>query len=361
MSAELSKKVRYDNVDLIKAAAIFFVVTMHSAVWKVDFISNGSGVTLIQYIARNIIESVPVFVMINGFLLLGKPLDLNKHIKKTIKVFLITMIWALIMIVSKSLIWGEQLALKSIVQNLLQFRIGNKYAGVLWFLLSLLTLYIIFPVLHTIYNNKKMFKYTFTVVAFFSIGVNFISLFVEVISLFIESQSLKSLHGFVNQFNPFSNLMFLFYFLLGGMIYRYRDKLKEKKVNLVLIASGILSWCVSAGLGIWLSNVKGETYMVNYNYSQVFLAITILGGYALSTHYKDKGRFYNKIIASLSKNSMGIYVLHTIIIALVETKFYIYGASFPVRVAVALAITIACWLITVVMKKIPVVDNLFKL
>ena len=41
--------------------------------------------------------------MVNGYLIIGKQIDINAHIKKTIKMFCLLVIWAFIMIVVLSI------------------------------------------------------------------------------------------------------------------------------------------------------------------------------------------------------------------------------------------------------------------
>lgn len=354
-------KLRYDNLDLLKTIAIFAVVSMHTGVWNVDFISSGSISKIFLYIIRNVIEGVPIFIMINGFLLFSKPLNIQRHMKKTVKIFILTVIWALILTVSKSLIYREALGIKNILHNVIGFNISNKYAGVLWFLLGLITLYIIFPILRLVYDNEKLFNYLFIVVAFFSVGLNLLNLCVSIVGLFVTSETLSSIVPFFGQFNPFTNLILLFYFLLGGVVYRYREKLTVNRNKKVLIILGFASWIASSSIGIILSYLKNEIYPVNYNYSQIFLTFSVMGAYLLSTYYKNNGNILNRIITNISQNTMGIYLIHTIIIALISNWYNIYGAVFIVRVLISILITVISWGLTVVIKKIPFIGNIVKI
>lgn len=74
---------RYAYIDLIKTIAIIMVIILHSGLLKTDFIMLKSGRSMIQFAVRIISEGVPLFVMVNGFLILHKDkFELKKHLKK---------------------------------------------------------------------------------------------------------------------------------------------------------------------------------------------------------------------------------------------------------------------------------------
>ena len=92
MSYEENKSKRFDYIDLIKAIAIFFVIMIHNYKASVDFVVSPSLKTYISFIVRLMIEGVPLFVTVNGFLIINKRLDLRKHIKKIMKILLIRLL-----------------------------------------------------------------------------------------------------------------------------------------------------------------------------------------------------------------------------------------------------------------------------
>ena len=63
---------RMDNLDLMKALGILMVITIHVPLWKPEFMETDSVGRLVQYAFRIISEGVPIFVTINGLLLLKK-------------------------------------------------------------------------------------------------------------------------------------------------------------------------------------------------------------------------------------------------------------------------------------------------
>ena len=74
---------RMDNLDLMKALGILMVITLHVPLWKPEFMETYSAGRLLQYAFRIISEGVPVFVTINGLLLLKKKnMNLKAHAEK---------------------------------------------------------------------------------------------------------------------------------------------------------------------------------------------------------------------------------------------------------------------------------------
>ena len=58
------------NIDILKTIAILMVISLHSFLWNTNL--DGSISHYIQYSLRLIMEGVPIFVFVNGFLVLGK-------------------------------------------------------------------------------------------------------------------------------------------------------------------------------------------------------------------------------------------------------------------------------------------------
>ena len=110
---------RYVYIDFLKAIAIFLVITLHTGLWQPNFLVNRHSSNMIQFFFRIISEGVPVFVMINGFLLLPKDFDMGKHLKKMKKIFILIIFWASVMTLLKSFIAGIPVNIDLIIKNVL--------------------------------------------------------------------------------------------------------------------------------------------------------------------------------------------------------------------------------------------------
>lgn len=90
----MNEKQRYVFIDLLKCVAILFVVMLHVRVDNYNWLDNGEPLYIFRYCFRSILAvCVPLFFFCNGFLLLNKAFDLRKHIIKTAKTLVITIVW----------------------------------------------------------------------------------------------------------------------------------------------------------------------------------------------------------------------------------------------------------------------------
>lgn len=132
---EKTNAKRYAYIDLIKTIAIIMVIILHSGLLKTDFMTLKSVKSVIQYAIRIISEGVPLFVMVNGFLLLHKDkFELKKHLKKILKIFILLILWSIIYIIIETILMKGQFSIGLIFKNVLTTDINNKYTGILWFL-----------------------------------------------------------------------------------------------------------------------------------------------------------------------------------------------------------------------------------
>ena len=139
---QMNNRKRYDNIDLLKFIAIFMVITLHVPLYFTDFIKTQNIENFIQFSFRLISEGVLIFIFVNGFLIINKPFDLKKHIKKVIKVFFIMIFWGIINVIVFSLIRNETLSINKIIKETLNLKFTHLYSGHLWFLQNLICLYI---------------------------------------------------------------------------------------------------------------------------------------------------------------------------------------------------------------------------
>lgn len=353
------KKIRYYNIDLIKVIALYFVILIHNFNSNVNFMLDGSIEVYLSYAIRLLIEAVPIFVFVNGFLLIGKKFELKKHIKKIIKIFSLIFIWSIIYILLFSLIDGHNINLKHIISNVLITNISSPYTGILWFLQNLICLYFIYPLLKLAYDkDKSIYNYIFIIVAFFSVGVNFINLILQLITNIFKMNNLTNwINIFLGNYNPLSNLYFIFYFMLGGYVHDNIDKIKKyKKILLISALIGSISIII---YGIWYSNLIGYFYSSNFNYNTIFLTIFIVGIYTATINYEGKNKYTSKVIEFCGKNSLGIYFIHIVVTRILAK--YIFFQSLGLTLLYGILILIISSIFTYILTKIPYIKKIINI
>lgn len=361
---EMNNKKRYDNIDLLKFIAIFMVITLHVPLYFTDFIKTQNIENFIQFSFRLISEGVLIFIFVNGFLIINKPFDLKKHIKKVIKVFFIMIFWGIINVIIFSLIRNETLSINKIIKETLNLKFTHLYSGHLWFLQNLISLYIFFPIIKIVHDsNKKVYNYLAITMIFFSVGINFLNSICQLICKLsnIENLSAMILNNF-NKINPYINNMFLCYFIIGGIVFEKKNIFENKKNVFYAVMLGLISWIIAIAFGYTMSKLNNKTYTENFNYNQIYLIITIIGLYALSTLYINKNNnLLNRFITSVGKNTMGIYLIHCIILEILKKYINIWNASFFQRLVISFDVLIISWLISIMIMKIPKVNKILKI
>lgn len=361
---QMNNRKRYDNIDLLKFIAIFMVITLHVPLYFTDFIKTQNIENFIQFSFRLISEGVLIFIFVNGFLIINKPFDLKKHIKKVIKVFFIMIFWGIINVIVFSLIRNETLSINKIIKETLNLKFTHLYSGHLWFLQNLISLYIFFPIIKIVHDsNKKVYNYLAITMIFFSVGINFLNSICQLICKLsnIENLSAMILNNF-NKINPYINNMFLCYFIIGGIVFEKKNIFENKKNVFYAVMLGLISWIIAIAFGYTMSKLNNKTYTENFNYNQIYLIITIIGLYALSTLYINKNNnLLNRFITSVGKNTMGIYLIHCIILEILKKYINIWNASFFQRFVISFDILIISWLISIMIMKIPKVNKILKI
>lgn len=107
----------------------------------------------------DIIYLLSFILFCNGFLLFKRPLNLKKHLIKTIRLFVLAIIWATISAVySQYIIHSvEPVGLKDLVGIIL--RTMSPWNNHIWFLQTMVILYAIFPFLKLAFDNSKLVFY----------------------------------------------------------------------------------------------------------------------------------------------------------------------------------------------------------
>ncbi len=346
---------RYVYIDFLKVIAIFLVITLHTGLWYPNFLANRSSSNIIQFFFRIIAEGVPVFVMINGFLLLPKGFEMEKHLKKMKKIFILIIFWASVMTLLKSFIAGIPVNIDLLIKNVLTT--PNRNTGGLWFLQSLLALYFVFPILKKAYDSAlddnafDYYKYIFVLTLFFTVGINLIKVLIDLLMLNNKNMTLiKDVMPFIYRFNPLANGYFILFFMIGGFIKKQFLFFEKNKWQFFFF--GMISQLVPFYWGYRVSVTKNQLISTSYNYSTIFMPILLIALFCLSLIYDNK-RIFPNVISSISKNVFGIFFVHGIIIDFLRHIYPFNENYFYIRLFFTCIVFIVSYLISVVLQHIP--------
>lgn len=281
------------SFDILRVIAMFMVVVIHvSNVYSRNFgnISNSSFFYSLIYntICR---ISVPIFFMISGALLLDRKFDKNKYKKRILKYIILIAAWDIIY-----LIW-EYFYL-DIKYDKLYMLIFKEYRAHLWFLYTILIIYLLQPILKKILDKCNKYIKAFLLCVWFLLGI--ISMFNSFIA------------------NYFVTLIYIGYFIIGKYIYDFVKKKDLKKYSILFVVIIIVCFIVSIILNYLYSIKYNMFYNKFFAYRTPFIIISsILFFIIVISNYKKET--LNKVLLGLSKFSLGVYLIHGIFLDIVKT------------------------------------------
>ena len=356
------EKKRYANIDLLKTIAIMMVIALHSKLFHTDFITSGNFTIYVQYAIRIICEGVAIFVFVNGFLLMGKKeFNLYKHLKKTFKILGVLIVWSFILTIVVKLIYREPINIMQVIKNIFTTDINNKYTGILWFLQNLIALYLIYPVLKTIYDkDKKVYMYMFIVLLVNTIVVNFLEHISIIINTKYKFNVINIVLSYISKFQILTNRNFLIFFMLGGLIAEKKENFKDQKVRNISVFIGLIMWCISILYAIIVSKLRNKTYADNFVYESVTMLACLIMFYAMTYKYENKNRIIDKLINLVGRNSLGIYLIHIIIIRAIE-QYIVIPQNVLCRIIKFIVVLLTSLGVTLFIKKIPKINKLIEL
>lgn len=366
------KNVRWDYIDLLEFIGLLCVIIVHATTYSWHWLNDNRAVIYIRYFLRTFLSaSVPLFFFSNGYLLLNKKFNLKKHIFKTVNIVVLTFVWGFIDTVFHMRIERLPLSPGEIFQNLWTWHRG--WSDYLWYMGALTVIYIFVPLIKNAYdNNRNIFVYFFVICTILTFGNRMLGICATVFASAVENRPVSFLrYNFFNMFNPFSELYFGYaftYFCAGGLAHEAKKKLEQIEPKKRNIYSLIALFIGCSGLfvtGVLLTRTAWEAWevweVIWEGSDTIFTFINVCALFTLSLSYHpDQENVLHKLILNTSKNTLGIYFLHTNLIHLTQSKVcgWPLMQSFSGTVVYAVGILLLCLFITNVLRKIPVVRKL---
>lgn len=364
MKTEAKGNARLNHIDFLKCLAIYMVLLYHGNLYNNSVYPGMPLPLLLRYFSRALLSAcVPLFFFVNGYLLLSRPMDLKKHIGKTLRLMGITCFWILFLLLVLQPYFGVYHTWESFRLECWYLRGGwNNH---LWYMGALISVYLLFPVLKSAFDRDRKSFYWFAAVAVFLVfGCNATDMGVTVYRLLARNeynQHYNNLPVFY-MFNPFNyhNGLAMAYFCLGGTVWTLEQRLRElpRRWRNLVAAVVLAGCCGMLGMIGWrYSLYRGEIWDLVWNgYNTVFTLGIVLCLYVLSLNWQREVA----LVKVISANTLGIYLIHDLIHKLLSP----FVMQFPqmqtlrgtlVYGAGLLMITLG---VCLVMKKLPLVKHL---
>ena len=368
-SVTSAKRLRY--LDLIKTIAVLCVCALHFP-WcgDMDFSPDmGFLPALRRFLFAFNACAVPLFMAVNGALLLNRPFDAKKHLRNTLLLFAGYVFWRAVSVLLIAAAQGIDMTHYNLTKWVNALLLLNEVPEVnlnhLWFMPMLLCIYVWLPLLRAAFDKLgsrgEGLSYVLPFLGFilvFGFLIEDLLLLQPVIPFFNAAKL-----GGLTLFLPLSGSRYcsmLFYFIMGGLFFRYSDALRRIKTSVLIL--GVLLALVLLYLEWRLnSSYSGETY------DNVFLSYDNLPGLLLTASLFLLAQRCEELLAArprlcrlleiVGSNTMAVYYLHWILLSTVFERLH-FADSLVFNTLKAALLTAICTLLSLLLKKLPLIRRL---
>ena len=330
-------KTRNINLDLIKVLACIGVVLLHTTM--IGFKDTGSW-NLLAYLYYLGTYSIPLFFMVNGYLLLGKRNITYSYILEKVK-------WILITVSSwNTIVWllKRDFAVNP-VKKIIGSMVQKGYFFQFWFFGALILIYLCLPILKKFLNSKRSYLYILSLLI--SIGLIF-----ELTNIIIQTP----LQSYVIQ--TFRLWTWFFYYILGGLIAQFDKEFIKNGFKRWMKIVAVLLLLITPVILFFLAKTIYHNLFAEYFYDILFVKIVSLGVFLTILTLSLKESKY-KWIVSLSNQTMGVFIVHTYVMKVLEK---LLGFSYTGAYLLFPISTLCVSLIVVsLLMKIPYFNRIVKL
>lgn len=325
-------KERIVFLDYARVLACFMVITVHSCEF---YFIDGAEIGIrsaydaiwVCVIDSAFRCSVPLFVMISGWLLLPVIHDINTFYKKRmIRVLIPFIIWSLLYVLLP-ISWGDVLwqdipaMLISLLTNF------NNQSAHFWFIYMLVGLYLFMPVLSPwLQKASKCEMQRFLILWFASTFFPYLRLFCGD----IYGECYWNEFNLLWYFSGFAGYILLAVYIREHIRWSFRNSLMIG-LPCIIIGYSITAW-------IWYQNSFTATTLQSLETSWRFctpnVAMLTFGVFILMRHCDFRNKISYKAIQKISVLSFGIYLMHILVLnasypyfALLSTPFAILFTS----------------------------------
>ena len=366
----MAENDRMRSLDLIKTVAVICICALHFP-WCGDM-EFSPDMAFLPGLKRFLFAfnccAVPLFMAVNGALLLNRPFDGKKHLRNTAVLFAQYVFWRAVTIILIGLYQGLDFSAYNLTTWVNALVLLQDFPAVnvnhLWFMPMLICIYIWLPALHSLFSKLDEKGGMWLILPLMGVLLVFCFLFEDLMLIqpVIPFLSAAKLGGW-QLFLPLSGTRYcsmLFYFLMGGLIVKYSDKARR-----------VPSWACAVGIAAALtllylewrlnSSYSGETYdNVFLSYDNLPCVLLTASVFLLALRCEDalhSRRFLSHALKTVGSNTMSVYYLHWIFAATVFEHLHIAdGLLFNLLKAIVL--TAVCTLISLLLKKIPLLKSL---
>lgn len=301
----MNSRVLY--IDFIRVFAMLMVIILHSSS---TFLYQFQKIDMNEWCVANIYDSavrmaVPLFFMVTGVIFLrmkSEPLQVF-YKKRIIKIIIPLLAWSFVYILFRKYVLDQDL---NIMKHMILSIFRKEYFH-LWFLYALIGIYLFIPILKIFieHSTKSMHYYFFSL---FIIASAIIPIVTDILYIDILNH-LTMMQGFGG------------YLVLGYLLSKIDI---TKKVLYVAFGLIIITTSSTAFGTYYLSMQSGSFDSFLYNNFSITTIIQASSYFIVLKYFGDKLNNSNsKYLVIVSTASFGIYLIHPLIMWVLENKINI--------------------------------------
>ncbi len=359
----MAQSKRQHGLDGMKVLGMYLVILYHVVFPHMpDVVDAPTAAGYLRYFLETFLGCcVPLFFMVSGALALRNPVDLKKNCRRCLHLLVITVIWVFVALTGMLLIRREWTGWREFFAIAWELRVG--YIQHLWFLPCFLFVCLFTPVMGALkFQAPKVYRYLMILMAVLTFGNVLLN-----DGEYLLRWGLGKLDGrnWDRRFFWYSNFFGVYYwyslvyYALGDWLMTHGNQWLQKKWKLILVIPLCMVCLFFTSMA--RSRVGLVTYNhVYYNYSSVFV-MGISGVLFLMIRDWQPEEKMGKIAASLAECSLGVYILHWLVLELLRQLFPTMMETTVLFPMIAVGVLAVTWGIVWVCKKIPLVRRMFTL
>ena len=341
-------------LDVLRIAAAFAVIILHVASqnWGNPDVSFYDWVGLDLWDAC-VQWAVPVFIMISGALFLDRKKEINikrLYLHNIFRIITAFLCWSLIYSVWQVHVEGGG------IPRIMALVLDGHYH--MWFLFMIIALYMLTPLLKKLSDDKL--KYLLILSLLFCFVLPTVRELKDVIVSFCPNdtvnKTLNQLFSPYNRFIVYFKPDYIAYYILGYFLHNM--ELEKKQRRLICIFS-LMSFVFTVVFSAVVTYFRHTAYGIY----DIFTVNMLLESVGVFVFFKQSALRFQKmsdkkrsLIFKLSDCGFGIYLIHALIIEILDVRFSVNSLKFmpvwwvPVLALAVFAISLA---VIVPIKKIP--------
>ncbi|WP_261641411.1 acyltransferase [Erwinia mallotivora] len=316
------------NLKLLTLLATFLVILLHTAAVPFSYFHLAWSVSVTYEVLGRI--AFPLYLLIAGYHSLNKNESLLSTLKKRVMNLVIPLIvWSAIY-----LFYNQRINANTQAISFLELFSKPAYPH-LWFIYTLILLYLVTPLLNTFIQNGSRQRINYTLAVWFALASVYM-LFDNVKINLLESQPIPS---------P-SNIDKVIYlsgfYIIGGVVRRFNINPKVTISTIIFIISTVLTAVMTYSLSI----STFATNRVFLFYSAPTLVVVSLSCFfmLLNAEFRWKKWVFN-LVRSLSRLSLGIFFVHIIVLETILSFLRINFEGYYSALTIPL-VALACFVIS---------------